>query len=664
MIEGIKEIGSIVVAEEPENLLKNLTNEVPSEKKGKKQYTVIMEFDTVNKKINFDFEHVKEDTAERYLWVGNAEGSNSPQDRLTTNKLDYLVSQTLPNLKNSIKELGDLLSEFYFDTGHQKGQQRRYRFVLNVEKLGISSRSMEALWKEALKKTKPAQEMVKLVSKEVQNYLKKEKENLSSKDISLFTITVDGKLLANSKEYQDYLLKKKIAEAFENSVSGNCHLCGNKNQISFDTTKLRFTYYNTDKISFSSNLRGKNKDGFLKNYAFCKECYRSLLAGEKFVENYLHSRSPLGEIRLYIIPKFIFNAALSGKKLRRWSEYINVSFNSTVSLNGLREFERSIEDYKDQEDEKNSFVINLLFHKWNNNELRILKLIRDVPPSRLDTLKVKATEVADLGKRVIGESYYGYITLERIYYLLPIRFSKKRGRKENVDYKKLLEFYDSLFTGKPVSYHFLINQFVELASVYRFKKKNYNIKSSDQKKVDVDLVYALLDANLLLLYLRKLHLLEGGKSMESLEASDLSEDMKDFIKEMAYSEEQVALFLLGYLIGEIGSTKPQRDSSKPILNKIIFQGMNPGKLVRLSNDVFEKLIQYKKLSYNEVVFAEMKRLLGKHVKNWRLSDQENVFYVLCGYAYATHRAIREGKLKKLSDEEKVEEDNEESSEEQ
>ena len=647
MIEGIKEIGSIIIAEEPNNLLKHLTDKIPIERKGKKQHIVIIEFNTINKKISFDFEETKEDTAEKYLWIGNAEGPNSPQDRFTTNNLDYLISQTIPNLKKvlPIDELSNLLKDFYFDTGRQRGQEERYRFVLDIDKLDISSRSSEDLWKEASMKEKPSQQMIKLVSKEIHNHLKEE-TGLSGDDIVLFSIKVNGTLLSDLKEYHAYLLRKKIEEAFENSTVGKCYLCGNYDNISFDTTKFHFKYYITDKIGFSSNLKGKSREGFSKNFVFCRTCYQSLLAGETFIENNL--RSSLGGIRLYIIPQFVLNTLLVKNKLEKWSEYLKISFNSTVNIKGLEKLKESIEEYKDYEDEKNNFFLNLLFYRPSQSEFRVLKLIRDIPPSRLDFLKSVASDIGDLGQRIISELSDWYITLEKIYYLLPIRLSNN----ENIDYGKILGLYDSLFSGKPMSYHFLISQFIELASVYRFEKfSSYNTGKRKLSDSDVGLVYALLEANLFLLYLRRLNLLGGGKGMESSETTDLKQEIKDFIKEMGYSENQVALFLLGYLIGEIGSAPSQRISSKPILNKIAFQGMNSGKLLRLTNDVFEKLIQYKKLTHNEVIFAEMKRLFDKNILNWSFSDQENVFYVLSGYAYATHRAIKGREKNERSSEE-------------
>ena len=75
---------------------------------------------------------------------------------------------------------------------------------------------------------------------------------------------------------------------------------------------------------------------------------------------------------------------------------------------------------------------------------------------------------------------------------------------------------------------------------------------------------------------------------------------------------------------------------KPILNKIDLQGMGPEKLVRLSNDVLEKLRQYDKLQYNEYIYTTFKLLMDANISQWKLSNQENVFYLLSGYAFSNY----------------------------
>ncbi len=130
----------------------------------------------------------------------------------------------------------------------------------------------------------------------------------------------------------------------------------------------------------------------------------------------------------------------------------------------------------------------------------------------------------------------------------------------------------------------------------------------------------------------------------------------DYMKEMKFNESQSALFLLGILIARVGAAQVKKQqeaakagsgsgrldtSNKPILNKINFQGMNKKRLQMLSTDVFEKLRQTKQLNpTNELIYAEHKRLFDQTVSNWKLSDRENVYYLLSGYAFGTKKILK------------------------
>jgi CRISPR-associated protein Csh1 len=426
------------------------------------------------------------------------------------------------------------------------------------------------------------------------------------------------------------------------------------NEYKIVTEKPKFTkagsalgYYITDKVGFSCELSGD----FSKNFILCRDCYMCLLAGETFVRNRL--KSNIGGLSVYIIPKFIMPMSFSSEKLQNWAEYIKVSFNSFRSLIGLREFEERLREYMEFEEIKNSFILNLLFWKKGiGAEFKILKLIKDVPPSRIELLQRVGNQIKDIADQLLGEANQWKIDLQGIYYLIPLR----RTKVEIIEYRKLLQLYDAIFSAKSVSYKFLIQQFVELAGVYRFEKFDaYNI---GRQQPDLGIAYSMLKANILLLYLKRLTILTGGGGNMDYANLDVDEGMRNFVREMEYDEPKVALFLLGYLIGEIGNAQYREGNSKPILGKITYQGMNQNKLVRLLNDVFEKLTQYKSggkplLHYSEGIFAECKRLLDKTIQE-PLSDQENVFYVLSGYAYATHQAIKASQSKEAKKEEEVE----------
>lgn len=107
--------------------------------------------------------------------------------------------------------------------------------------------------------------------------------------------------------------------------------------------------------------------------------------------------------------------------------------------------------------------------------------------------------------------------------------------------------------------------------------------------------------------------------------------------EMYRDDCKKALFLLGYLIGKVGSAQSiAGHKKKPILDKVNFQGMGAEKLKRLTGDVLEKMRQNNILQYNENIYSALKILIDSNIARWVLSNQENVFYVLSGYAFSNY----------------------------
>lgn len=696
MLEAIREMGKKILGDNAENLLDNLIREdLSPEIKGKKQHLVIINYRIFDKTIDIDFEEISDNTARKYLWVGNADAANSPQKYLTTNNLSYLLSQTIPNLIEITKKhslMNNLLTLSLSEMFKDLEFSGRNRYLIdwakvNIlgEKLNIFSEVNNSLKKEYDEYTK-LRKTAKEEKKEINDKEKyifekllteieskileiiKSKKHLTKKEIRLYTLKINDKLMVEEKEYQDLIVKEKIDSLFAQDRSNICSCCNENKPFTdsprFAKAKSALGCYITDKVGFSSNLSG----AFSKNFILCQDCYKMLLVGEIFIRNNLYSR--LGGLDLYIIPQFLQPVNINSSRLAKWAEYISGTFNSAKSLRQLKEFENKLDQYRDFELEKNSYIINLLFWKKGTGaETKVLKLIKDVPPTRLELLKQNTNEAKDIGDRLLGQSNQWMIDMQTIYFLIPLRKSQN-----NIEYRKILSLYDSIFTGKPVSYSFLIRQFVELAQVYRFKRaKAYNVTANaekekwDEKKWYSKLINAILNSNLFLLYLLKLKLLKEGEDMD-YNNLPLKEEIKQFIKEMKYDNKQkIAMFLLGYLIGEIGNAQSKLTDShaKPILNKINFEGMNPNKLIRLTNEVFEKMNQYKVFSkkenarvpllfFNIGLFNEYKTILDKEITNWDLSDQENVFYVLSGYAYVTHRALKHSKESESKSQDKEE----------
>ncbi len=639
MQNSIKEIGKALL-NNGNDFISYLALSLQDVVKGKKQYLIKINLNNKSKKIEISTEEISSQTSNKYLWIGNADGPASPQWYFTTTNPEYLLSQTLPNLLDKLDEKSELYhnllrtkENFYYDLGIQKKSKSRYQFVMDLQLL---DENLEEIKRIKEKNKGEVKKIIKEINKNFLDYIKKNKE-LSKNEIGLYHITIDGESITDSKEYRKLVIKEKLDSLFDKTSTDICHVCGKENVITDNTSRMEFKYYITDKKGFSSNLKGD----FYKSMGICKDCYRNLLAGEIYTKTNLKDK--IGALTFYILPSFLFPKELNKTELDRWISNIKDSVGPALRLQNLYRIEKKVNKNL-KRDKDNSYILNFLFYekKPASQEFKVLKLIKDVPPSRIKEMLKVSEEVKIFGKEILGESKLWEIDLNKIYYLIPV----KSGKNGVVEYRDLLSLYDSIFTKKPISYNQLINKFVELIGVYKFEKfDGYNVN----KPEGIDgLKYILVQINLMMKYLRNLDVLEGVRGMETGILS-FDERIKKFIEEMSYDEGQCALFLLGYLIGEVGNAQRNADlSSEPILNKLNYQGMTTLKIDRLILEMTEKLKQYKTiiknketgevkkvhlLYLNNNIYGTCNKLWLKHRNNWKLSNQENVLYILSGYSF-------------------------------
>lgn len=682
--------------------------------KGIKQHVVFLNFNTQTKKIEINFEEVNaggKDSGKEYLWVGNNPGAKE-QIFLTTDSPIYLFTKALPNLKKKAQgnfktNIEQILNEFFnegvvdpskFDLLNEK--VKNLKSDLNAVKEDVMSLNTKKDLNEKLKKLKricgemdsecdlhskkdikDVKEIVKSKCEELINssieekLIKKYKKDILERakpqgkkreslltndllsinempgnDVSVYTVKLDGDLLAKNQEYRDIVYYEKIDSLFdekhktykENLTKGKCSICEKEDLLTTsNATNLDFKFYMTDKLGFSSNLDGK----FTRNFNICKECYQYLMIGENFIDTNLKTR--IGELSNYVMPHFIFK--VDNLNVEEFSKYIKYSTNSIANINSLGDFQNKLEKFREYEAEKDNFIINYLFYQKSKSEFKILKLIKDVPPRRLDFIRRGEEEISNLVDKKYGGNRNLKIDLNRIWSCIPIK-------SDNSGVSRYLNVIDSIFSDKKIDYNFLINQFMDVIRIIYFRCPGTNIKGykhgrsvelNDEQlefsDIDRLMINKIFQLNFLLLFFSKLKVVGGlnmvgtsntnsGEVWESMLPKEILDYWSDAV---LYDEEQRrALFLLGYLVGEIGNAQSATEhKKKPILNKINFQGMGTDKLMRLSNDVLEKLRQYDRLQYNENIYSVLKSLMDNNMGKWNLSNQENVFYVLSGYAF-------------------------------
>ncbi len=667
MIEAIRNIGVYALKGNLtlDTFLKGICKKVEETGKNKKgdiikKHVVFLNFDTKSKKIEIEFEQVSaggKDSGKEYLWVGNFKG-NKPPVNITSNRADNILTKSLPMMRSIINNselkglLNRIVEDFFITKEFINKNKKEIFYYLNPDRLNFSNKTLSNLKEieNEIQTSNEKKEIIKYIDIFTKEIIKNllYRINLNSDEVSVYTIKIDNNFVCKMKDYVELIYKLKIDLLFdengdykENYQKGICSICNNKNTpTTSNATNLNFKFYMTDKIGFSSNLDGQ----FKKNYNICKECYQYLMIGENFIDSSLNTK--VGGLSVYIIPNFIFR--VDNLDIEKFSEYIGASTNSIIiNMNSIAEFRKKLLKFRDYELEKNAFIINYLFYykPAGSSEFKILKLIQDIPPSRLDFIRRLEEELFNSVNEYHDSNNSFKIDLEEIWGCIPVR----REEKGNYSgYSKYLNIIDAIFSNKKINYNFLTDQFLETLKIIKFEREGYNIWTKH------DFVNKVLVLNFLLLFFNKLKIL-GGINMHSRKVNTyeieglIPKEILDYWRniEIYNDESKQALFLIGYLMGEIGYAQSVKDiKNKPILNKINFQGMGEEKLIRLANDILEKLKQFDKLYYNEGIYSAVKLLIDNNIKKWNLSNQENVFYTLSGYAflnYLTRKSSKESK---------------------
>lgn len=631
MIEAIRYLGERSLAEK-QSVVEGLTLPVQAERNQKQQHIVIVDFDLNKREILINFEQVKRSTAKEYLWIGSADGAASPQWYGTVSNAEYFLSQTIPNLLerwNKNDSFYSLLQEtrttFFLDLGATKKNEERYRYVVDPKFFGGELRAQNKQAKE---------EVTKCFHEHIKHQLR-----LSSDEIALYSLAINSRLIVNEPEYKRIVIAEKES-VYKTGVEGICSVTGEQGLVTGETTKLKFNYYINDKINFASNLEKKN---YIKNMSIGKRAYHQLLAGETYIMNELNTR--FGGLSCYVIPDFMYKPLSEQLPIDEWSRSIQNLVKTVRTVETMDALNREMRRDIRRQDRQNQVMLNFLFYIKAQSSFKIAKLLQDIPMRHINELGNLMVFVEKVGERHFGEGHWK-IGLGQVYYMIPM----KEQRGENYEKKKILAVYEAMLARKQISYDWLIMQFIHLAKIYHFEQfKMYQIK---QQNADFGMVKAILQSQLLLYLLNELGVVRRGKQVPVQEASFQlqDEEMKRYLQEMNYGNAEGAMFLLGMLIANVASKQRQKLGNKAILNKINFQGMNKTKVQSLSIDVFEKLTQYKILTFNESLFAEHKRLFDLALTNWKLSDREVVFYLLSGYAYGTNRLFKKNDETKLEKE--------------
>ncbi len=646
MIDAICKIGRVVSEEqEPVDcLLEPLKVEKDiKDKKGDvteiRNYILKIVFDLADDKITINSDNLMvfdgRRSEKRFVYCGNNKG-NQKQFYVTRDlkSSKYLMGETLCRLLDKIEEECDESLE----------EHSLYKLATTIvesplydkKNQTISLKKIEGVTDDHLKLS-PPQLIKKLIKLD------------RDEKIVLVTLAVkdqDQTGLTNIAEMDEYKalvltkLKRKMSKSSK-TRDDYCYLCKEAKPSSSNNLKdVKMKLFTTTAISSASDLRNYDK-----NYRICSDCLEKLRAGEQFVRDNMGMK--IAGTPTLLIPKILsFEEDISPEDFERLHSGVEMAFKEER----FDEFIESVE-YSAEDDEADlQFTMDFLSYETDGKYFKLINHIHDVPEFYFSKVtRLIAEHSLDYEEEIKGKFGKGF-RLGSIYSLIPIKYKQDRSIADTKN--KALLFYSQLLGGRRIEKDILFSYFCE--AMYRLHMNQQSVYKNLRFYKEDSFDFAVKDY-----FYRYLVLMKTLEDLKLIDKEDAlmeegkhqiktSEDIEAFLSANSFDEQRRALFYLGMLINQVGySQSVKGHKHKPILKKITYQGMSADDLKRLYVDTFEKLVQYEALYPSvENVNALCKHYFDKSDASWDLSEFENVFYLLSGYAY---KVAHPAKTEEVSD---------------
>lgn len=468
------------------------------------------------------------------------------------------------------------------------------------------------------------------------------------RDVAYFTLAIDGRPLAEEPAYRRYIFWHLVERPFAEAALGRCHLCGEERRVTSDFRRFRIKTYITDKTSFASGLV---EAGFSRCYVVCQECYLELMIGDRLLEQQLETR--LLQTPVFVIPEFAVETSLDYEAAMRRLALVR---QEATELDRLQELRRTPDDLDraGRERAQRYAYLTLLFHEKQNMAVKVREVVAEVPPSRVQAVIRAINYLNDVVERegwarpLANERGTWMLGLRDLLYTLPLR--RQRGAPE---VRPALTLARQLLQAEPVDERSLVAGFLEAARAITSQHAGYWLvperwarQTASQREVDAALRQFLCRTLALRLLLSELGCVtRGGVTMDR----QVPEPYRSAVEGLQLDAQQQALFLLGVLLARVAHRQfvDSDYSSKPVLEKLNYGGMSLPRVLTFATELFDKLRQYRLLTdyspaENELLYSLASIGLTAERARWRLTDPENVYFILAGYAYETGRIIQQG----------------------
>ncbi len=453
--------------------------------------------------------------------------------------------------------------------------------------------------------------------------------------------------------YDDFLRRKFLQkdtspddqEGQEPRSSKLCYVTGqyrdDVGEPAFDNRYSLNKMFVTTTKNYATGFEDKN---FSKNYQAGSEAQVFLERGSAhFLKNY---KVDIAGITHCIIPKFKADQDIDldsrTTRLKKKSELLFLM--TQKQMGGL------LKDLDFMAD-GGTYWLNFLGFESDGNFFKTINLITDVSQTHfekvlqaLDKVEIQMsdTEGVEWGRVMTygKEQNRFYFNFYTIFSLIPIRKEKRNDA---------LILFKAILEKRPILREKMFEHFSELIQCQRSKSRaeaHTNIRYNSNFDFAVRDAVFQYHAFLQLLKIIKLLDMDDQTPASAKTLDEKNANITTFFERMGYSDDQRAVFYLGRILNNVGFAQSQKGhASKPVLNKLNYNGMDASMLKRLHADLFEKCRQYDVLKFNEGNFSKFTDLFKDEEKNrWdkRIKPDESLFYLLSGYSFRTSKESTNG----------------------
>ncbi len=459
--------------------------------------------------------------------------------------------------------------------------------------------------------------------------------------------------LSELKGFEDFIRLDRLTKS-TSDVQKISYASGDNQQnvigVEF-STRYSFNYmFVKETLNYASQF---NKDNFPKNYQVNSDEQLYLERASKYLlEN---QKVNIASISHCIIPQFLNNAKVDFEVI------LQKAYKKSELLFQEKIYSDTLTLISDEIDISDMYWINFLAFKSDGNSFKTTNLIKDVSITHFETVIKTIKNIDRRFKKMVyavdwenvmsdlknKEKILREFNFYTLYQIIP-----QREGKENKN--EALNIFKSILEKRQIDKQILFKHFVDLVLCHYYKRyEGYkNVKRYGDDSFD----FAIKDS--VFKYLAFYHFLKQLNLIKNMENNDQpnidvveqpvieTDQVETFFVDNNLKASHIALFYLGQALNKIAYAQVLKDHpSKPILNKVNYNGMNREDIYKLHAELSEKITQYVEVVKNGKIYSIQKwtePILKKFRESFaipisndnpKLSPYENVFYLLLGYSF-------------------------------